>query len=246
MNTFKRYEKKYIITKTQKEELEKLISSRMVKDKFSSDGGYLIRNIYYDTLSEDLVHQSIQKPIFKEKLRLRKYGTYGDLKDEYFLEIKRKYNGVVYKRRVTLNKSDLQNFLRNKVIPNDIDNVDRQILNEISYFMEKYIILPNTFISYKRIAYFDKENPEFRLTFDYDLFSRKDNYNFDFPFYEKRLIDADSYIMEVKVSDSMPLWFTKILSELKIYGYSFSKYGKSFELDTLKETILGLDSFKNR
>ena len=234
ISTFKRYEKKYYLTKEQKNGLEKVLNEHMELDKFcKNNNGYLIRNIYYDTDINDIAHLSTEKPIFKEKVRFRKYGKYNDNKDEYFLEIKRKYNGVVYKRRVGLNKVELDNFFNYHEIPDNKNYLEKQVLKELIYLMKCYKIKAKSFISYQRIAYFDKSNPEFRLTFDSDIISRRNDLDFDNSSYELKLLDDNHYLMEVKVSDSMPLWFTKALSNLKIYPKSFSKYGEDYKI--LKE-----------
>ena len=234
MDTFKRYEKKYILSLEQKEKLEDIISIHMDLDPFCKlHNNYLIRNIYYDTDNNDLIHMSVNKPIFKEKLRVRKYGTYGDNKDEYFLEVKRKSNKIVYKRRITLNKMELDNFMNNKISPNRNKFMDNQINNELRYLLNTYNLKPKAFISYVRVAYFDKLDPTFRLTFDSEIHSRRNNLDFDNPDYDNLLLDENHYLMEVKVSSSFPLWFARALSDLKIYPVSFSKYGEDYKL--LKE-----------
>ena len=139
MNTFKRYEKKYILTKEQKEALEERIQSHMELDSFcKKNKNYLIRNIYYDTDNNELIHMSTNKPVFKEKLRVRKYGTYNDGKDEYFLEIKRKSEKIVYKRRVILTKEELDNFINNGIIPKRDSYLDNQVSKELKYLLNTY------------------------------------------------------------------------------------------------------------
>lgn len=229
--TFKRYEKKYFLTRYQKDELEKILSSHMEKDRFcQANEYYLIRNVYYDNDENTLLRLSTNKPIFKEKLRLRKYGEFGDGKDSYFLEMKRKYNGLVYKRRVTLTKNEVDDFINNNVIPNKDNFQDKQILKELEYMKSKYAVEPKTFVVYKRTAYFDVSDHNFRLTFDYDIRTRHQSFDFDDDSYERQLLDNDTFLMEVKISDATPLWFARALSELKIYPASFSKVGQDYRI----------------
>lgn len=230
-NTFKRYEKKYYLTRAQKEGLEKIILNHMKLDSFcEKNGSYLIRNIYYDTKNEDLARISTSKPLFKEKLRVRKYGTWNDGADDYYLEIKRKSNKVVYKRRVKMKWNEIEDFINNGEIPERKGYLDNQVLKELNYFLSIYKVEPKSFISYLRVAYFDKNDPSFRLTFDNNIFSRRDGFSFDDETIETELIDDDHYLMEVKVSTSIPLWFTRGLSSLNIYPCSFSKYGTDFKM----------------
>lgn len=230
-NTFKRYEKKYYLTKEQKEGLEAIILKHMKLDSFcEKNGSYLIRNIYYDTDHEDLARISTSKPLFKEKLRVRKYGTFNDGKDDYYLEIKRKSNKVVYKRRVKMTWNEINDFVSRREIPKREGYLDKQVLKELDYFLSIYKVEPKSFISYMRVAYFDCSDPSFRLTFDNNIFSRREGFSFDDDTKETELIDDDHYLMEVKVSTAIPLWFTRGLSSLNIYPCSFSKYGTDFKM----------------
>lgn len=66
-DVFKRYELKYMITKEQKEKLLKAMEPYMALDKY---GRTTIRNIYFDTENYRLVRRSIERPAYKEKLRI--------------------------------------------------------------------------------------------------------------------------------------------------------------------------------
>ncbi|MCR5112689.1 MAG: polyphosphate polymerase domain-containing protein [Acholeplasmatales bacterium] len=229
--TFKRYEKKYFLTKYQKEQLEEILSSHMEKDKFCKENEYyLIRNVYYDTDENTLIRMSTNKPVFKEKLRLRKYGEFGDGKDSYYLEVKRKYDGLVYKRRVTLTKNEVDNFINNNIVPEKEKYQDKQILKELEYLTSKYQVSPKTFVVYKRTAYFDTTDHNFRLTFDFDIRTRHQSFDFDDDSYERELLNDGMYLMEVKISDATPLWFARALSKLEIYPSSFSKVGRDYRI----------------
>ncbi len=233
--TFRRHEKKYILSQQQHDRLVALISSHMKKDEYCKEKPYLIRNIYLDTINNDLARISTDKPIYKEKLRIRKYGEYGDGKDKYYLEIKRKYNGVVYKRRVGMTKNELHDFTIKGIIPENKTALETQILHEMKYLFKLYEPIPKSFISYQRTAYFDKDDGEFRLTFDNDLYSRRDNFSFDNDYHETPLLPDGYYVMEVKVGYGMPLWFANALSEIGAKPGSFSKYGTDFKNTTRKD-----------
>ncbi len=238
MNNFKRYEKKYILTIEQKEALEERIKDHMELDSFcKKNKHYLIRNIYYDTENNDLIHMSVNKPPFKEKLRVRKYGTYGDGRDEYFLEIKRKSEKIVYKRRVTLTKSELDAFLLEGIVPNREKFLDIQVNKELQYLLKTYILKPAVFITYVRIAYFDKDDSSFRLTFDDQIYARRHDLDFDIKECDEMILPEGYYLMEVKSSQNYPLWFARALSDLKIYPTSFSKYGREYKLLKLEENL---------
>ena len=238
LNTFKRYEMKYIITVEQKNDIIKMMSEYMVPDAF---GMSTIRNIYYDTDSYRLIRNSIDKPAYKEKLRMRSYKRVnGD--DTVFVELKKKYDKVVYKRRLDLPEKEAVEWLDGGKTP-----VDSQIAREIDYFVNYYeTISPTAFISYDREAFFANDDHDFRISFDTNILSRTCDLSLQKEAYGDRVIDKDMCIMEVKVSKGMPMWLVRYLSENKIYKSSFSKYGTAYKLYIANEVkvIPNLDEVK--
>jgi SPX domain protein involved in polyphosphate accumulation len=223
---FNRVEKKYLLNKKQAEELIKIIS------KYIKSGEYpysKICNIYFDTQNSDLIRKSIEKPVYKEKIRLRSYGI-PNKEDRVFLEIKKKFDGVVTKRRIALKLEEVYEYLENNKKP----EVNKQIFNEIDYCFKKYNLKPSMYISYERYSYMGKEDENFRLTFDTNIISRESDLNLDKGDYGINVIGKDVFLMEVKCLESMPLWLTNALSVLKIYPVSFSKYGRIYENKLLK------------
>ena len=239
INSFERREKKFLITEEQFSNLLPKIIEHMNYDKYCIDGSkYLIRNIYLDTKDNHLIRLSTSKPKFKEKIRIRKYGKWNDDKDEYFLEIKRKINKIVVKRRVKLTRYELDNFLNKGIIPNKSKFVNHQIIKEIEYFLKLYKVENKVFIYYERLAFFDKEDKNFRISFDSNIKTRRNNFDFDNDEYEQSLIGEDHYLMEVKITKSFPLWFAKELSKNNIYSQSFSKYGTEYKNTVLEGDLL--------
>lgn len=232
IKTFERYELKFQIPKEKKILLEEIIRQYMNEDKYCKNGQkYLIRNIYFDTSDNLLIHFSTTKPVkHKEKLRARKYGTYGDGNDKVFLEIKKKTKGIVSKRRVTLTEKELELFINDKIIPQRDNYFDNQVFKEMAYFLSIYDVKPAVFISYERLAFFDKKDPTFRVTFDDCINTRRTNLSFDVDEQGVEILPKDIYLMEVKIVNGMPLWFARALSELKIYSSSFSKYGTEYKM----------------
>ncbi len=216
---FKRYEMKYSLTSEEYKVLVDLMKNYMEIDEYKRNK---ITNIYYDTEDYKIIRNSLEKPKYKEKLRMRMYGDV--LKtDKVFVELKKKFAGIVYKRRIILNKSedifDLQNI-----------NIDNQILKEIKYFMSLYNdIKPMIHLSYYREAYIGLEDKEFRMTFDFDIKVRNKNITFIPSEYDKNIIDEDTVILEVKTIKGLPSWFLNFLKENNIVQTSFSKYGEAYK-----------------
>ena len=219
---FERTEKKYILTLSQRRRLLEVISRYIKPDEY---GESTVCSLYFDTDDSRLIRHSMEKPVYKEKLRLRSYST-PKRDSNVFLELKKKYNGVVYKRRQTLKYTQAMDYIREGVMPND-----SQIMREIDWAMQYYPgIAPKMFIAYDRTAFYSKTDHELRITFDRNVRFRTDNLDLAKGHYGERILDANLCIMEIKALCAMPLWLTQALSDLKIFPGSFSKYGTAYEI----------------
>ena len=223
---FKRYEKKFFLTPEQYKMFKERIASYITPDKY---GRYTICNIYYDTDDYRLIRASVEKPLYKEKLRVRSYGV-PEKDGRVFVEMKKKFDGVVYKRRITTAPSLVEPFLKG------IRNVGEndQIVKEIEYFQRFYETKPKAFIAYDREAFQGVDDSQLRITFDTNIRFRLDKLNLLDGDYGEKLIDGDRILMELKLSGACPMWLTQILSELKITSTSFSKYGTCYRNHILK------------
>lgn len=227
---FERIEMKYRISYEKYLQLRSIIDGvYMLPDEY---GLTEILNIYYDTDTYDLIRASIGNHSYKEKLRLRCYGV-PDNGSAAFVEIKKKYNGIVYKRRAELKYFEAKSYLNGNFHP---DSQER-IFYEIDYFMQYYKPVPKMFIAYDRIAMYGAEDRNFRVTFDFGIRSREERLDLLNGSDGKYLFDNNEVIMEIKTTQSMPMWMTKILSKLKIYPTSFSKYGTIYK-NKIKESGL--------
>lgn len=221
---FRRVEEKYFLSKEQAYNLLKEINTYIEKDKYYKSN---ILNIYFDNNNDEILIRSGDKPIYKDKIRLRSYST-PTLKDDVFLEIKSKYNGVTGKRRIRMKLSEFYNYINN----NEIKNT--QIMNEIDYLFKYYDLKPSYFVGYDRLSYKGKDNEGLRITLDSNLRSRTSNLNLEQGDYGDLFFDDDRLIMEIKTLNSMPLWLTSTLSKFKIYPISFSKVGEIYKKEMVK------------
>ena len=222
-DTFKRFEIKYLLSAKQKREFMKVLEKNMILDSY---GRTTIQNIYYDTPDWNLIRTSLEKPVYKEKLRLRSYGSASPEKT-VFIEIKKKFKGVVYKRRTSATEREATAYLNHGI---KIAGHDDQISREIDYFKNYYEGLkPAMFISYEREAFYGKEDPELRLTLDFNIRARDTDLDLTLGDQGRLLLPKDYVLMEIKVGGAYPLWMTHLLNELEIYGVSFSKYGTGYK-----------------
>jgi SPX domain protein involved in polyphosphate accumulation len=243
---FSRIEKKYLITSKEQTALLKLIKKHMKKDNYFDSEIY---NIYFDTENYDLIIQSIDHPVFKEKLRARSYGGY----DKVFIEIKTKIRGLAYrkdlledddivkdnnlsyKRRVLLSHEDYNKLITGEANVKTLaaqlveKGSDAQIAKEIDYMIEHFNLKPRILLYYNRESYVNEDR--LRVTFDTDVHYRDQDLEFTKKSNDQILLNDDkNIIMEIKAHGAMPLWLVRHLSTAHIYPTQFSKIGKAYEL----------------
>ena len=220
--TFKRYELKYLLNKKEKEEILLAMKPHMKLDDY---GRTVIRNIYFDTENFRLIRRSLEKPVYKEKLRIRSYKPV-QITDPVFVEIKKKYKSVVYKRRLLLpEKTVMESFRTGEPLP-----VCSQIGDEIQYFREYYKNLqPSVFLSYEREAFYSLDGSDFRVTFDENILYRRNDISLGSEIYGHPLLGKQQTLMEIKTSGGIPLWMSETLTKHHLYKTSFSKYGSAYQ-----------------
>lgn len=230
---FRRSERKYLLTEEQYHRLWELVSPYMEEDEY---GHSTICNIYYDTADYELIRSSIEKPVYKEKLRLRSYGIPAN-DTTVFIEIKKKYNGIVYKRRIGLPLQEAEKSLEQGFIEPVAGQ--EQISSEINYFLQRAALVPAVFLAYDRDAFRGVDDAELRMTFDFNIRSRQEHLSLSDGAEGNLFFQNGEVMLEIKTIGSYPLWLVHAMEECQIYPVSFSKYGniyKHFILpDFLKE-----------
>lgn len=226
-NVFQRYELKYLLSTEQKRELLECMDKYIALDAY---GRSTVRSVYFDTPDHRLIRRSVEKPMYKEKLRARSYSRVSG-GDCVFLELKKKYDGVVYKRRIALPYHDvLEAVSSGSVAEKASGGSSLQICREIDYFIEFYGYLePSAFISYEREAYYARDGGGLRVTFDENILFRQTDVTLSGEVYGRSVIDSEHSVMEIKCGGGMPLWLVRMLSEHGVYKTPFSKYGEAYK-----------------
>lgn len=218
-NLFKRYEIKYLLGESQYRAVMAAFPGKTVEDEY---GETMVCSLYFDTPDCRIIRRSLEKPFYKEKLRLRSYGAV-DENGSVFIELKKKYDSVVYKRREKMTLWRAENFLAHP-------DKHSQIASEIAYFLSYYPnVEPKTFIGCKRQAYYGANGRDLRITFDTDIVWRDYDLDLRKGSYGNAITQKNQYLMEIKTDGAMPLWLTSVLSANRIYPTSFSKYGRAYE-----------------
>lgn len=234
MDVFRRREMKYLMTPRQYEGLLEDISHRLVYDDFHRDGkSVTICNVYYDTPHDILIRASLDKPMYKEKIRLRAYGVPA-MEDNVYVEIKKKVDGIVGKRRISLALAEAQAYLRGEYLP-ELQGREGQIDREIRQFLARYAISPAVYIAYDRVAWYGREDDGLRVTFDRNIRTRRDRLSLADGDEGETLLSNGEILMEIKAQGGMPLWLARALSEHQIRRVSFSKYGAEFKRKIQRE-----------
>ena len=217
---FQRYEKKYMLDPGQMETLLSGMEGRIRPDAF---GRYTVCNIYYDTQDLRLIRTSLKRPVYKEKLRMRSYGVPGD-RDQVFVELKKKYDGIVYKRRTAMAAADAVSYIHDGAVPEHED----QICREIGWSLHSYRLGPKVFIAYDRTAFTGRTDPELRITFDAGLRWRDTALDLRAGDSGAPLLPPERILMEIKLPGAAPVWLARLLSENGIFPASCSKYGTCY------------------
>lgn len=227
--SFQRSEIKYGMKAEQVERLTPVILRHMEPDEYCRDGKeYSVYNTYFDTPDHALIRRSLSKPAHKEKLRLRSYRIPASRDERVFLELKRKTAGVVHKRRAELPLREVYAFVEEGVKPSAEGYMNRQVTEELAYFLSLYRVEPAVFISYKRIAFFGKRDRDFRLTIDREILVRRESPGIDQGEGGRLLLEQDDRLMEIKVRGAIPCWLAEALAAEGLRRTSFSKYGAEY------------------
>jgi len=231
--SFRRIEKKYLMSVEQYTQLCAVLQEHLVPDDYPVS---TVCNLYYDTPDYLLIRRSIEKPVYKEKFRLRSYGIPAE-DSPIFMEIKKKYEGVVYKRRVRTAAAEAMHYLQGG--PHPAVN-DPQILREIDWFCRRYPLMPRMILAYDRQSFKSEQDCGLRVTFDRNIRYRIDDLDLTHGAHGTPLLPDDKVLMEIKIPGACPVWLADALSELKIFPTSFSKYGRAYQ-QLLKKKMIQME-----
>lgn len=220
---FQRKETKYLLNPQQYQQLKTILDQHLIADEY---GKHTIMSLYFDTDDYEMIRHSIEKPVYKEKFRIRSYGV--PVADTtVFLEIKKKVKGIVYKRRIAMTYQEALLFMAKGRITSCTESP--QIIEEINWLMRRKALQPKVMIAYDRLAYRDDDREDFRITFDEDIRYRRTELDISQGDFGELVAPEIGRLMEVKALGAYPLWFSKALNDLAIYKASFSKYAQTYQ-----------------
>ena len=219
--TFKRYEKKYLLSADKYDILRSRLDSRIRPDEYFKS---TVCSVYYDTADYLLIRNSIDSPIYKEKLRLRSYNV-PKADDTVFVELKEKFKGLVYKRRIAMSAADASDYAAGRIKSPE----DTQVSREIDWFLKMNAVSPKVFLAADREAYVGVEDSELRITFDMGIRWRDYDLDLTLGDYGKSVTESGQVLLEIKMPESCPMWLARLLSECEVFPTGFSKYGTCYK-----------------
>ena len=236
---FERKEKKYVLEHGDYLALMALIGDKLVEDEYPYSH---IESLYYDTPDWRMINRSMEKPLYKEKLRVRVYGQPAD-DGIAFVELKKKYKGIVYKRRMPLSEQGALAFMDGldyeqaqlRFPLREADRAaaeptwrDHQIAEEIKACIGRWQPLhPSMSISVDRTSLRTDDGSNVRMTFDFDARWRTENLGFG-QAEGNLLLPEGQVIMEIKAHKAYPLWLVHALDQVGVYPKSCTKYGTAY------------------
>lgn len=230
--TFKRYEKKYLLPAEKYQALWAELEQYLEPDRFFES---TVCSLYYDWEDFRLIRNSIEGPVYKEKLRLRSYNVPGP-DDPVFVELKKKFEGIVYKRRVQMTERQAEDYLSGRSAAPRED----QLMREIDWFLKTNPVAPKMLIASDRRAYVAREDPELRLTFDTSIRWRDTQLRLTAGDHGRELLESGQVLMEIKIPEAAPLWLAGMLSRWEIFPQSFSKYGQCYKNQLIEKYFDGV------
>lgn len=226
--TFKRYEKKFILTPEEYELFMRAAGEHFIPDEYHKSS---ISSIYYDDDSYSLIRHSLEAPVYKEKIRLRSYKV-PTRDDTVFVELKKKYKGVVYKRRAEIPVLQAERWLSGQ----EKISADTQTLREIDWFVSHNALLPKAYIGVDRTSWVDKSGSELRVTFDENICWRSERLSLTDGRDGELLLKDGKILMEIKIPGAAPLWLASLLSDQAIFPQKYSKYGTCYTEELIKNS----------
>ena len=229
--TFRRKETKYVLDRDTLERLMEKLGGRVKEDAY---GRTSILSVYYDSDSFELLARSSDKPAYKEKLRVRSYGV-PEEDSLIFAEIKKKYEGIVYKRRTAGTPEQIGRLLEEGILTGK----DVQTEKEILWMRRRLDLKPALFIGYDRTAYVCEGDPDLRITADASIRYRLDDLDLRMGDAGFLLRGPEFRLLEIKSSRNLPLWLAEALSQFNIRAGSFSKAGTCYKEIIMPEKLRG-------
>lgn len=238
IEVFNRHENKYLMDNQSFREMYNRLLDYMELDEYNkNDQFYSISNLYFDTEQHSIIRSSLAKPKYREKLRLRAYGV-PKQDAKVYLELKKKVFGLVNKRRTGLMLDEAYEFVRTGVEPEYKPYMNKQVIQEIKYFLGRYELQPKVYLAYDRIAMFCKNNRDLRITFDTNIRSRRHDLRLEAGDHGELIMAQGQWLMEVKAEKTVPVWLAQLLSERGMFRTGFSKYGNEYRMNIRQEERL--------
>lgn len=240
---FSRFEFKYVLPKSKRDEVESELKYFLTLDPYvdgKPNKKYFVRSLYFDDAAFTHYYEKIDGMLDRTKFRVRTYTSDPTEGCATFLEIKGKYNALVYKHRSPFKDLSTESLLikGDNMISSTLKNTEESpTLNQFNFEVERKGLSPVVLIDYFRRPYISKYAPDFRLTFDDTLTGTRTRSLFPSKRDSVKAILRGYTVMEVKFNHHIPSWFHRIVQSYELRRVSISKYCKGVEIFNLTPSL---------
>lgn len=225
---------KFVISRTQREAVLEQLQSRLRPDENAgADAWYPIVSLYYDNAARDCYWERTMGVANRRKLRVRLYGSRdGVLPPTCFLEIKQKCEGRGVKRRARLPLSMALEIASGRPAEATLPRQESRLVEEVHDLVHRRNFRPVCVMRYDRQAFAGQgADADLRVTFDSGVACRLDRLDPepDDRRFTRYLLPEGSSVMEIKVTESVPYWVSRLVADAGCVLQSHSKYCHALE-----------------
>ncbi len=247
---FHRFEFKYLVSGEILEQIERELVLRMERDRHSGpDGSYMIRSIYFDSEAFHWLAEKKAGLHERYKFRIRTYSFENRYSTPVFLELKGKSDVLVYKHRQFLDADTLEDSLSAGMVAfvadiagsEDCSRIGQRFVHDVF----RMRLSPSVVVDYRRSAFENHANPDFRVTIDRCTTARRagdDGLPRGLPYD----LTPGFVVLEIKFRYHMPAWFHRLIGECELWRKSFSKFERATDAVYMQDRTARLNRMLER
>ncbi len=236
---FSRFEFKYILPNNLRREVESELLYFLQLDPYVEQKPgkkYIVRSLYFDDPVFSCFCEKEDGMQHRYKFRHRTYTNDPGEECPSFLEIKGRHDALVFKHRIEVESQRIEGRIQTDRCETQaiLDGArESEVLNKFRFEHMRKSLRPVMLIDYYRRPYISKYDPEFRLTFDEQLYGTSTQHLYPKEWENPRALLPDKTVMEVKFRRQIPSWFHRIIQFFGLRRVSISKVNYGIKANAL-------------